>query len=96
MMSAIHDDASAPDMVIPDTGWDEAWRRAHEERAFWDAHRAEYTRSYPEQFVAIVDNKLVAHDLDLRTLLERLGSLGIDLGDVWVEYMVTSERPFLL
>ena len=73
-----------------------AMRRADEERALWDAHRTEYTRLYPDQFVAVRNGELVDHDPDLMLLVQRLRANGLDVGDLSVQFMASSQHRFLL
>jgi hypothetical protein len=73
-----------------------ALRRTKEERAFWDAHRARYMQEYPDEFVAVLDGKVLAHDEDLMSLMRKLKALGYELHEVLVEYMRTARRPFIL
>ena len=43
-------------MAVPPLDWatlDAARKRAEDARAFWDAHRAELTQQYPNEFVAM-------------------------------------------
>lgn len=71
-------------------------RRAKEEQAFWDAHRARFMQEYPDEFVAVLDDTVLAHDEDLMSLVRKLKALGHELHDVYVEFMRTARRPLLL
>lgn len=89
--------STVPDPAMSDErSYQEAWRRAREEQAFWNDHRAAYRREYPDEFVAVIDGKVVAHDPDYMALVQQLGTLGYALTDAWVQYMMTERRPFLL
>src|SRR5690242_14991379 len=57
---------------------DAAQRRAEEERAFWDVHRAELTQQYPDEFVAVRSSEVIDHDRDLMVLASRLQAKDID------------------
>ena len=71
-------------------------RRAKEEQASWDAHSARYMQEYPDEFVAVRDGKVLAHDEDLISLMRKLKALGYELHEVFVEFMRTARRPLLL
>ena len=85
-------------MTVPDTddGLAAAWERADREDAFWEANRADITRRYPDQFVAILDEQVIDSDPDLYVLAERLQSAGHDLRDVWIRFMRLNSPPLLL
>ncbi len=63
-----------------------AWRRADDERAFWQAHHQEFLERYPDQFVAVKDQAVVAIGADLDELLSGLERQGLESGDVWVQF----------
>lgn len=75
---------------------DAAWQRANERRAFWDAHRAELTKRYPDQFVAVAGGEAVDHDPDLMALVQRLRVAGRDVRDVRIEFLATSRQKLAL
>ena len=87
----------AGDMTVADV--DEvtaALERAERGRAFWKANRAELTRRYPDQFVAVLDERVISTDVDLFGLAERLQAEGHDLRDVWISFMRWKSPPLLL
>ena len=57
--------------------------------------RADLTRRYPDQFVAVVDERVIAADADLLVLTQRLRTEGSDIRDTWIAFM-RSGRPHLL
>jgi hypothetical protein len=67
-----------------------------ERRAFWDAHRAELTQAYPDQFVAVRDGQAIGHDTDLMSLVQHVRIAGHDIHDVWIELMPTGRRKLIL
>lgn len=83
--------------TLPDrSAFDDAMLRANDRRAFWDAHRAELTRSYPDEFVAIYDRVVADHDPDLMLLAQRLRAAGYELRDVWIEFAATDQHKLML
>ncbi len=84
-------------MTVSDTdGLAAAWERADREHAFWQANRADLTRRYPDQFVAVVDEQVIDSDPDLYVLAERLLAGGHDLRDAWITFMRFESPPLLL
>jgi Family of unknown function (DUF5678) len=65
---------------------DAAWRRADEERAFWQAHQREFLERYPDQFVAVKDGAVVAIGADLDELLAGLERRELEPVDVWLHF----------
>jgi hypothetical protein len=82
---------------LPDrASLDAARKRAEENRAFWNAHRAALTKQYPNEFVAARNGEIVDHDKDLMALALRLQKAGIQSGDVSIERMATEPEFYLL
>ena len=75
---------------------DAARKRAEEERAYWDAHRAKLTSRYPDEFVAALHGEVVGHDPDLMVLAQRLQAAGIEPKEATIEFMATEPEFFLL
>ena len=74
------------------------FKRAEEERAFWDAHYDELKARYPDEFVAVsVQNReVVEHDPDLIAITDRLRARGYSHLDVWVEFLFTEYPRYAL
>jgi len=64
-----------------------AWRRADEERMFWQDHYRELLQQYPDQFVAVKDGKPIATGADLSEMLSELERLGLEPSEVWLRYL---------
>lgn len=83
-----------PQARIPEL--EEGMREAARECAFWQAHHDEFFARYPEQYVAVAGEEVVAAHPDLPVLLEELARLGLrPSGDVMIEF-VTNEASRLL
>ncbi len=72
------------------------WERAERERDFCIANRDALTRQYPDQFVAVVDERVIDTDPDLYVLAERLEAGGHELRNVWITFMRFKSPPLLL
>lgn len=64
-----------------------AWRRAEEERRFWEVHRGTYLELYPNQFVAAKNGAVVATGETLDAVIGGLQRQGLEPTDVWLEYI---------
>lgn len=73
---------------------DAAWRRADQEEAYWNEHAAEFQLHYPDQYVAVRDDAVVATAPDLARLVDALQDRGLQPVDVWLRYF--SAHPCLL
>ena len=71
-------------------------RRAEDERAFWSARRAELSRRFPDEFVAVGSGEIVDHDPDLMILARRLQKKGIPSHKVSIFFMATQPETYLL
>lgn len=66
-------------------------------QAFWDHHYDELLAQYPEQFVAVKDEKVVAADADLARLVYKLRDLNLDpRTDVAIEYISSESSKLIL
>ncbi|MGH2584738.1 MAG: DUF5678 domain-containing protein [Dehalococcoidia bacterium] len=73
-----------------------AMRDAERQRAFWQAHREEFLRKYPNQFVAVKDGVVVATADDLQELVLALRGLELRPDEVWVQYMDPKPQTLIL
>lgn len=64
-----------------------ARQRGEEELAFWTAHYEEFLATYPNQFIAILNKRVVASHTDLLTLITLLEQQGLQPSDVWLRYV---------
>jgi hypothetical protein len=69
---------------------------AERERAFWDSHYQEFIETYPDQFVAVHNGKVVAANLDLFGLVADLDMLGLKPRQVWSEFIEATPRTLIL
>jgi hypothetical protein len=77
----------------------EAARRARSNaeaaERFWEAHYQELLKLYPEQFVAVHDDAVIAVSAALDDLTQKLDLKGVDPSDLWVRF-ITREPGKLL
>jgi hypothetical protein len=85
---------SVVDVPSPQNG-KELWAEADREQAYWTDHYAQLLRKYPEQFVAVQNGRVVAHDSDLPAIVTKLEQAGIEPTQAWVRFITrdpTSHR----
>ncbi|MBM3925450.1 MAG: hypothetical protein FJ320_05595 [SAR202 cluster bacterium] len=62
---------------LRDEGELDRWREAHQKNIeFIDSHWDELLKKYPEQWVAVKDQKVIAHNKDLMKLASKLHKMG--------------------
>jgi len=59
---------------------------AREGEIYFDAHRDELSAKYPEQWVAIYRNRVIASAAQLDDLMSQLERNDLPLGHIFVEY----------
>lgn len=67
--------------------WKRLWAEADRERAYWTEHYAQFLREYPEQFVAVRNGHVIAHDSDLPAILAKLERQRIEPTQAWVRFI---------
>jgi actin-like ATPase involved in cell morphogenesis len=75
---------------------DEAWARAEAQDAYYRQHVRELLARYPDHFVAIKPDGVVAASRDIETLLKELAERGIDRRDIGIRYLETNPRRYIL
>ncbi len=79
-------------LVRPEPSFEEV----AEIRRYWDENYPRLLQEYAEQFVAVRDGQVVAHDPDLATLFYKLQDLKLDpRTDVAVEF-ISAEADLLI
>jgi len=73
-----------------------SFAKLERERAFWDEHRREFRRLYPDQFVAVCAEAVVAHACNLADLFTELERNGLCRADVRVQFFSGEPRDHLL
>ncbi len=63
---------------------------------YFEAHRQELLRQYPEQWVAVYDRQVVATASEIPELREQLDQQGFPRGEVFVEYVSTKDDLLIL
>jgi hypothetical protein len=63
---------------------------------YFESHQQELLRQHPEQWVAILDERVVGTSADADELLERLDQQGVPLEKALVKHLTTQEEVFIL
>ncbi len=70
---------------------------ARQIQEFWNEHHTEFLARYPEQFVAVKDETVVASNRDLAVLVDQLRQMGLDpRTDVAIEFISAKSGSLLL
>ena len=93
-MAAVEPAADAPSLDSPAV---RAARKAAEDQLrFWTEHHAELLDRYPDQFVAVVNNEVVATSSDLLQVVQALEAKGLEPRRAWVRFITADPRRYLL
>jgi len=69
---------------------------AEDEQAFFVEHHEEFLKKYMKQFVVVHNRKVLGHSPDLREASRIPESNGLDIREVWLEYIPDPEELWLL
>ena len=69
--------------------------RLQQETEYYEAHYEELLEKHPEQWVAILDQKVVGISSDARELMQNLKDQGVSLRRVLVQH-ITRDREILI
>ncbi len=84
-------------MAIPSLeAVEESFRQAEVARHFWETHYQELLEKHPEEFVAVHNRLVVAANRDLLELIHDLKAKDLDPQSVWIRFITTNPRRFLL
>ena len=64
--------------------------------AYLDTHHEELTRRYPDEWIALLRDRVMGHALDLDELSRTLSATGVSRRGLVFHYMTTSDRTLLL
>lgn len=71
-------------------------REAERASAFCQANYASLMQAYPDQSIAVYDDKLVAAGKDTAELFERVRAAGYEPNNVWTFFVPAEPRRILL
>ena len=67
-----------------------------QEAEYYEAHYEELVEQHPEQWVAILDQKVIGISSDPRELLQSLKDQGMSLKRVLVKHVTREQEPWIL
>ncbi len=70
--------------------------RFKRDRQYYEAHRVELLEHYPDQWVTIYNEQVVAASPDLHELILKKKAKGVPAGQGLVEYVTTKDDVFIL
>jgi hypothetical protein len=71
-------------------------QRFKKDTAYYEAHHEELLKKYPEQWVAILDQKVVGASPDYEKLLNEVQAKGYSVGQVLFEHLTSSDELLIL
>ena len=74
----------------------EELKRFKRDTSYYEAHRQELLEQYPEQWVAIYEQRVVGTAKNLKRLVAQLQRKGIPQGRAFVEYVTAKEDLLIL
>lgn len=63
---------------------------------YFDEHRQDFLKQYPERWVAIYNHQVVATDKTLKRLVSQLEEKGVPAGRAFLEYVTDQEDLLIL
>ncbi|MGH2352049.1 MAG: DUF5678 domain-containing protein [Chloroflexota bacterium] len=63
---------------------------------YFEARQGELLRDYPEQWIAIFNEQVVATNLDFERLLDDVQAKGIPVEQVFIEQVTANEETWIL
>lgn len=69
---------------------------ARQEQEFWARNYRRLVAGYPDQFIAVRENKVVATGSDLEELMAAVAALGLSYREVWSRFMMTTPVHYVL
>lgn len=72
-----------------------ALEEARVDQEFWEKNYQRFLELYPDKFVVVYDNEVVAADSDLQQILQLMEAKGLDRHRVRVRF-ITANPQFLL
>lgn len=71
-------------------------RRFRRDVEYYEAHREELLKRYPEQWVAFFNEQVVGADPDYERLLDEVEGKGISVGGVFIERLTAKDEILIL
>jgi len=71
-------------------------RRFRKDAEYYEAHRAELLQQYPEQWVAIFNQQVVAADQDFDRVLDEVEGRGLPVGRVFIQRLTAKDELLIL
>lgn len=70
--------------------------RFKRDTAYFEAHREQLLSEYPDQWVAIFNEQVVAADPDFDCVLDAVQQKGVPVGQVLVQHVTAKDETFIL
>ncbi|MXZ62361.1 MAG: hypothetical protein F4Y98_01805 [Chloroflexi bacterium] len=74
----------------------EGLRESEANRQYLEAHREEFERQYPDEWIGLLHQRVVAHGTDPEKVRQAVVDAGGDPHSVFLEHLTTEEQVWLL
>ena len=71
-------------------------QRFHRNVEYFQVHREDLLRQHPGEWVAVLDERVVATDPDYERLLKELKANEVPLGKVYIQRAAETDEPLIL
>jgi hypothetical protein len=95
-MSSLEDFAKELESIVCQSGLRESIAAFERGKSFIDSNREEFLKRYPDCWIAVYEQQIIATDKNLKNLIDTIRKRGIRTQDVAVDLMTTKKQPVLL
>lgn len=95
-MKSLEDFAKELENIVRQSGLRESIAAFERGKSFVDSNREEFLRRYPDCWIAVYQEQIIATDKNLKNLIETIRKRGIQTQDVVVDLVTTKKQPILL
>ena len=83
-------------VVVDETALTKLWDDSTRDANYLDRHYSELLKQYPDQWVAVYQENVVAKGATLKGVLRKVDKQGIRRSNVAIEYLDTNPLPLII
>jgi hypothetical protein len=72
------------------------FQQSRDERAYWERHYPAFLAQYPDEWIAVYEDTIVAHAPHVWDLINALEDRGIDAREAWITFLNATRRAVSL
>jgi len=95
-MSSLGDFAKELERIVCQSGLRESITAFERGKSFIDSNREEFLKRYPDCWIAVYEQQIIATDKNLKNLIDTIRKRAIRTQDVAVDLITTKKQPVLL